>query len=104
MKKEEGSSPDLQGLQAARDALLQMDQIFGLLYTVPAAKNEDGTIIEEDSADDEIPADVLDLVKSRSAAKEAKDWELADSLRSRITELGFAVKDVKGGEPIISRL
>ena len=104
LKKEEGSSPDLQGLQAARDALLQMDQIFGLLYTVPAAKNEDGTIIEEDSADDEIPADVLDLVKSRSAAKEAKDWELADSLRSRITELGFAVKDVKGGEPIISRL
>ena len=104
LKKEEGSSPDLQGLQAARDALLQMDQIFGLLYTVPAAKNEDGTIIEEDSADDEIPANVLDLVKSRSAAKEAKDWELADSLRSRITELGFAVKDVKGGEPIISRL
>jgi hypothetical protein len=35
------------------------------------------------------------------AAKDnAKKRELADSLQARITELGFAVKDVKGGEPI----
>jgi cysteinyl-tRNA synthetase len=96
---------DLKGLEAARDALLQMDQIFGLLYTVPPAKSEDGTLIEEEpKRDDVVPDEVLDLVKSRSAAKDAKDWELADSLRSRITELGFAVKDVKGGDPIISRL
>jgi cysteinyl-tRNA synthetase len=95
---------DLDGLEAARDALLQMDKVFGLLYTVPQAKNEDGSLIEEESKDDEIPDDVVELVKSRSAAKDAKDWDLADSLRSRITELGFAVKDVKGGEPIISRL
>ncbi len=96
---------DLEGLEAARDALLQMDQIFGLLYTVPPAKSEDGTLIEEEpKRDDVVPDEVLDLVKSRCAAKDAKDWELADSLRSRITELGFAVKDVKGGDPIISRL
>lgn len=47
----------------------------------------------------------MDLVSQRAAAKEAKDWELADSLRRRITELGFAVKDVKGGgEPLVSRV
>ena len=95
---------DMKGLEAARDTLLQMDKVFGLLYTVPQAKNEDGTLIEEEPKDDTIPDDVLQLVESRTAAKEAKDWELADSLRSRITELGFAVKDVKGGDPIISRL
>lgn len=95
---------DMKGLEAARDALLQMDQVFGLLYTVPQAKNEDGSLVEEEPKDDEIPDDVMELVESRSAAKDAKDWELADSLRSRITELGFAVKDVKGGDPIISRL
>jgi hypothetical protein len=44
----------------------------------------------------------MELVGQRTAAKDAKDWELADSLRARISELGFAVKDVKGGEPIIS--
>jgi cysteinyl-tRNA synthetase len=46
----------------------------------------------------------MELVDQRSSAKDAKDWELADSLRARITELGFAVKDVKGGDPIVSRL
>ena len=95
---------DLKGLKACREALLQMDQVFGLLYTVPPAKSEDGTIIEEEKDDGTVPDEVMELVQSRSAAKEAKDWDLADSLRSRITELGFAVKDVKGGEPIVSRL
>ena len=95
---------DLQGLKAAKDALLQMDQVFGLLYTVPPAKAEDGSVVEEESDDGDIPEEVLELVQSRTAAKDAKDWELADSLRSRITELGFAVKDVKGGDPLISRL
>ena len=51
-----------------------------------------------------VPTEVMELVSQRTAAKEAKDWELADSLRARITELGFAIKDVKGGEPIVSRV
>ena len=95
---------DLQGLKTAKDALLQMDQVFGLLYTVPPAKSEDGSVVEEESDDGDIPEEVLELVQSRSAAKDAKDWELADSLRSRITELGFVVKDVKGSDPLITRL
>ena len=40
------------------------------------------------------------LWRKRSAAK---DWELADSLRSKIAALGFVVKDVLGGDPIVSR-
>eukprot|EP00977_Amphora_coffeiformis_P025136 scaffold18373_cov154-Amphora_coffeaeformis.AAC.3 len=98
--KDESASLDLVGLAAAREALEKMDQVFGVFYEVPMT-------VEEDKAaenDDSVPGEVLELVSKRSAAKEAKDWELADSLRSRITELGFAVKDVKGGEPIISRL
>ena len=46
----------------------------------------------------------MDLVVQRTVAKDAKDWELADSLRAKITELGFAVKDVKGGDPIVSKV
>ncbi|EED93584.1 probable cysteinyl-trna synthetase, partial [Thalassiosira pseudonana CCMP1335] len=74
-KDEDDNAPplDLVGLQRVRDALDLMDNVF------------------------EIPQDVMDLVVQRSAAKDAKDWDLADSLRTRITELGFAVKDVKGG-------
>jgi cysteinyl-tRNA synthetase len=40
---------------------------------------------------------VLELVAQRSAAKEEKNWEKADSLRAQILEAGFEVKDVKGG-------
>ena len=66
-------------------------------------KNDDGSEKEEDTVDDTIPDDVMELVLSRAAAKDGNDWDLADladSLRGKITELGFAVKDVKGGDPI----
>jgi cysteinyl-tRNA synthetase len=74
----------------------QMDRVFGIFYTVPTGEKE------EKSDAMQVPDEVMELVGQRTAAKNAKDWELADSLRARITELGFAVKDVKGGEPIVS--
>ncbi len=95
---------DTVGLSSVRDAILKMDQVFGVFYEVPNEKNDDGSEKEEEVVDDTIPDEVMELVKSRTEAKDSKDWELADSLRSRITELGFAVKDVKGGEPIVSRV
>lgn len=100
LAKDDGASLDLVGLAATRDALEKMDQVFGIFYEVPLTNDEEKAAEEEEV----VPDEVLDLVSQRSAAKEAKDWELADSLRNRITELGFVVKDVKGGEPIISRL
>jgi cysteinyl-tRNA synthetase len=33
----------------------------------------------------------------RAAAKAAKDWAAADSVRTAITALGYSVKDVAGG-------
>ncbi|KAL7449781.1 hypothetical protein ACHAWC_002758 [Mediolabrus comicus] len=96
---------DLIGLARVQDALIQMDQVFGIYYEVPEVEGEDNA----DGATDEeeggtIPDDVMDLVLQRTAAKDAKDWELADSLRAKITELGFTVKDVKGGDPIVSKV
>ena len=95
--KKTGRALDVKGLQAILDALQKMDQVFGIFYTLEGDK-EVGT----EDEDAEVPAEVLELVGQRTAAKEAKDWELADSLRKRITELGFAVKDVKGGDPIVT--
>ena len=100
LTKDENATLDLVGLAAVRDALDKMDKVFGIFYDVPLTQEEKEAAKKEDI----VPDEVLELVSQRSAAKEAKDWELADSLRSRITELGFAVKDVKGGDPIISRL
>lgn len=98
-KKDDGVW-DICGLQAIDKALLEMDKVFGVFYQVPMSEEE-----EQEQADALIvPDEVMDLVGQRTVAKDAQDWDLADSLRKRITELGFKVKDVKGGEPIVSRL
>lgn len=91
---------DLAGLQAIGKAMEQMDKVFGVFYQVPMSEKEEAEAEQENV----VPDEVLELVTQRSAAKEANDWDLADSLRARITELGFKVMDVKGGDPIVSRL
>jgi cysteinyl-tRNA synthetase len=90
---------DVTGLRAVSDALQNMDRVFGIFYQVPV---RDDDVADEGDEETEVPAQVMELVAQRTEAKEAKDWELADSLRARIAELGFAVKDVKDGEPIVS--
>ena len=95
------STIDLIGLKRVQQALEQMDRVFGVYYTVPSNSNGEDTMEQENTI---IPDEVMELVMQRSAAKDMKDWELADSLRAKITELGFAVKDVKGGDPIVSKV
>ena len=97
---------DLTGLKAIQTALQKMDQVFGIFYQVPeshtSASEKEGGGGAAGGGD--VPDKVMDLVRQRTEAKDSKDWDLADSLRSEITELGFAVKDVKGGDPIVTRL
>mmetsp|Transcript_20148 Transcript_20148/g.45654 ORF Transcript_20148/g.45654 Transcript_20148/m.45654 type:complete len:591 (-) Transcript_20148:772-2544(-) len=101
-EKGEGEPLDMAGLRAVYDAMETMNQIFGIFYEVPVSEGAE----EEEEADEggEVPEEVQELVISRTAAKTAKDWALADSYRDRLLELGFSVKDVKGGDPIISRV
>ena len=91
---------DFFGLKQVQSALHQMDKVFGVYYEVPSTSSD----TEEEAVVETIPDEVMELVLQRTAAKEAKDWDLADSLRAKITELGFAVKDVKGGEPIVTKV
>ena len=108
-EKEQSDVPplDLVGFARVLQALDQMDQVFGIYYDVPKAKggeSEDGGNSIDEGDDVSIPEEVMELVVQRTAAKEAKNWELADSLRAKLTELGYAVKDVKGGNPTVSRV
>ncbi|VEU34923.1 unnamed protein product [Pseudo-nitzschia multistriata] len=109
VKKDETATLDLKGLAEVQSALLQMDKVFGIFYDVPLTKEEEEALAASGSSDSEggateVSDEVMELVVQRTDAKEAKDWELADSLRARITELGFAVKDVKGGDPIVTKI
>jgi cysteinyl-tRNA synthetase len=51
---------------------------------------------------DQVPQEVLDLVAARTAAKQARDFKQADTLRDQIQTLGFAVSDTPQG-PRVSR-
>jgi cysteinyl-tRNA synthetase len=98
-----GAPMDLVGLQAVSDGIDRMDRVFGIFY--PLLGETDSVQGEDEEVSNVIPTAVLDLVGQRAAAKDAQEWDLADSLRTRITELGYKVKDVKGGgDPIVSRL
>ena len=66
---------------SALAALARMDKVLGVLAK-PAA---------------EVPAEVLELVGKRAAARAAKDWAESDRLRGEIAALGWAVKDSKDG-------
>jgi cysteinyl-tRNA synthetase len=48
-----------------------------------------------------IPADVIAMAEERRAARAAKDFARADSLRAAITERGYEVRDAAGGFKII---
>ena len=85
-------------------AVERMDAVFGIFYDVPAPAREKGGEGEAPKEEGEIPEEVLGLVGSNAAAKADKDWAGADALRDQILELGFAVKDVKGGDPVINRV
>mmetsp|Transcript_32817 Transcript_32817/g.94140 ORF Transcript_32817/g.94140 Transcript_32817/m.94140 type:complete len:380 (+) Transcript_32817:584-1723(+) len=104
LAKNDSYELDIHGLRSAKSAIVQMDNIFGILYDVPRREGSDEDSPSDSNNVDKIPDDVLQLVSRRTEAKEAKDWDLADSLRSRIAEMGFEVKDVKDGEPLVSRL
>ena len=46
---------------------------------------------------EEIPAEILELVKLRKVARENKDWVKSDELRDTIQEKGYQIKDTKDG-------
>jgi len=100
----DGISHDIDGLHAIQYALNTMDKVFGLFYTLP---HDDDDLSSSSSSDEDllvVPSEVIELVNQRNEAKKAKEWELADSLRNQVTELGFSIKDVKGGEPLVTRI
>lgn len=49
---------------------------------------------------DSLPADILELIDKREAARVARNWEEADILREAINLKGFAVEDTPSGQKI----
>lgn len=78
------ASPDVTkgDVAAYYDEFTALTNVLGLLYN---------------KENDDIPAEVTDLVEQRRAARKAKDFALADALRDKITALGYTVEETRQG-------
>ena len=80
------------GADAAKillDQYRDFDRILGSL-------DVDASINAAPAADD-TPAEVLELIEKRTAAKKAKNWAEADAIRDQLKALGYAVVDTPAG-------
>jgi cysteinyl-tRNA synthetase len=57
-------------------------------------------VLQIQSEEEVISPEVEELLSQRAAARTAKDWQLSDTLRQKIADLGWAVKDTKDGQKV----
>jgi cysteinyl-tRNA synthetase len=79
-----GLGPELRGLIGDFDRILGLDLLTG-------------QVKDERIADEDLPVEVRRLLAERVTARANKDWARSDELREHLRQLGYAVKDTKGG-------
>ncbi len=79
-----------------REVIEHLDYVLSLGLAEAAKK----LLTEKESAAEDIPDEVNELVKQRAEARKAKDFAKADELRAKITELGYIVEETRQGTVI----
>ena len=70
-------------LKAYNDEFTALTNVLGLLYN-----NND---------EEQIPAEITELIEKRKEARKSKDFALADSIRDQIKALGWVVEETRQG-------
>ncbi len=86
------------GNKALAEKAISAEQAAALVALWNELDTVCGFLIPEETS---VPAEVLELVKKRTAARAAKDWGAADSIRDALTALGWTVKDTPEGPKAI---
>lgn len=82
---------------AEKMAVVQFaDDLLGLQFIDRANK-----LLAEEATP--IPAEVQKLADERTAAKAAKDWALADKIRTQVEDMGWLIQDSKEGMKIVKK-
>ena len=76
--------------------IAKFDEVLGLDLIANAKELAENA----GSASADIPAEVLELVEQRKAARKDKNFALADELRDKIAALGYEVKETRQGTEI----
>mgnify|MGYP003835615431 CR=1 FL=1 len=77
------------GAKSAKEALEALDKVLDVLGLVPE--------------DEEVPEEIMALVKQRQEARKARNFADADALRDKITAMGYDLKDTPEGVKINKR-
>lgn len=78
------SSPEITkgDVKVYREEFSALTNVLGLLYN---------------KKDDEIPAEIAELIEERKAARKAKDFARADAIRDKIAGMGYIVEETRQG-------
>jgi cysteinyl-tRNA synthetase len=76
---------DQEALESAQDVLVEIAGVLGL------------TLAQQSHLDTDAAPFIDLLLEIRRELREAKQWELSDTIRDRLNELGVSLEDGKGG-------
>jgi len=86
---------------ANKQITAQSDSAKGLIEKVIATITELGGVLGLlERKEDSVPQEVEEILTLRAEARANKDWAQSDSLRDRLKELGYAVKDTPQGQQL----
>lgn len=79
---------------------LRLLEEFDTVFCLDLIANAEKLAADSTSANADIPAEVLELVEQRKAARKEKNFALADDIRDKIAALGYSVKETRQGTEI----
>ncbi len=82
--------------------LNQIKNTYSLLGLFKKDAKSFVSAVDEKSSED-IPNDVKVIAEERLVARANKDWATSDSLRNKLAELGYEIKDAKDGYTLIKK-
>lgn len=91
-------APDVSAADV-KAAILEADRVLGLgfAHEDELATRLYGKFFGATVAADELPEDIRALMGAREAARHAKDWAKADTLRAELAEKGYRIEDGEDG-------
>ena len=72
-----------QEARMVRELMLKFDKVLG--------------VIGEEEKEEELPKEIMELIRKREEARKRKEWEIADQIREKLREMGIIIEDTPTG-------
>jgi len=72
-----------QEARMVRELMLKFDKVLG--------------VIGEEEKEEELPKEIMELIRKREEARKRKEWETADQIREKLREMGIIIEDTPTG-------